>query len=220
MLNKQVDISPAIQVRLQKELLWGRGPQMHPPPPPPQVPRTHLCWVRTLTADGWLAQYARYRVFICGIRLRKQPPTLCWASGTLQTGDTRGAVLSPRTSADRNGSRQGPVHPAGRHARAPTCSYTGASGVVASEAAPPQGSELSRPFLPRPDARACARVQASLGRRKADARKPPVLQRKERQDTWHPDRDLTKHNHRLSLPGVGALEPERPGGPPLLPIPL
>lgn len=54
-------------------------------PPTPMSQGTNLCSVRTLTADGWLAQYARYRVLICGIRLKKQPPTLCWASGDLET---------------------------------------------------------------------------------------------------------------------------------------
>lgn len=55
---------------------------------------THLCSVRTFTADGWLAQYARYKVFICGIRFKKQPPTLCWASGNLETHNTREIILN------------------------------------------------------------------------------------------------------------------------------
>ena len=72
-----MNVHTALHVISDRNKLLQGGPHDAPPRSGRQVPETHLCSVRTLTADGWLAQYARYKVFICGIRFKKQPPTLC-----------------------------------------------------------------------------------------------------------------------------------------------
>lgn len=47
-------------------------------------PNSLLCSMRTSTTDGWLAQYMKNKVFVCGIRFKKKKKNSLQLSAELQ----------------------------------------------------------------------------------------------------------------------------------------